>query len=220
LLGIPAEDIVLAPPHAVLKTSSGKIRRAATRERYEAGELASRKFAPWMGSLRIAAKTLYFSAQSRVRRVSAWAYAAYLWSVFAVLATVSVPVILLLPCYQWRWTAGRAALRLLQRFGAIPVKVHGLDFMPRNDAYTVAANHASFLDGLVLVAALPRHLVFVAKRELRQNVGVRILFHALGVQYVERFDLPHGNDWDAALALRDGVRAKILETCAEPDLAS
>ncbi|MFN0313602.1 MAG: AMP-binding protein [Burkholderiales bacterium] len=305
LLGIPAEDIVLAPPHAVLKTSSGKIRRAATRERYEAGELALKQFAPWMGSLRIAAATFYFAAQSRVRNMAARAYAAYLWSVFAVLATLTVPIILLLPRYQWRWTAGRAGLRLLQRLAAIPVKVQGLDFLPRNDAYIVAANHASYLDGLVLVAALRQHLVFVAKRELRQSTGVRILFHALGVQYVERFDpkrgvedtrrlselakagqalaffpegtfrrqpglgafhmgafviaaetqisvvpvaikgtrwmlpegtwlprrgvmevtvsqalFPHGNDWDAALKLRDCAREKILESCGEPDLAS
>ncbi|HUY02769.1 MAG TPA: AMP-binding protein, partial [Rhodocyclaceae bacterium] len=31
VIGMPADDIVLAPPHAVLKTSSGKIRRAACR---------------------------------------------------------------------------------------------------------------------------------------------------------------------------------------------
>jgi acyl-CoA synthetase (AMP-forming)/AMP-acid ligase II len=34
-IGEPAEEIVLAPPHAVLKTSSGKLRRAATRAAYE-----------------------------------------------------------------------------------------------------------------------------------------------------------------------------------------
>ena len=33
----PADEVVLAPPHSVLKTSSGKIRRAASRELYERG---------------------------------------------------------------------------------------------------------------------------------------------------------------------------------------
>ena len=37
LLGTPADDVVLAPPQTVLKTSSGKVRRAACRERYEQG---------------------------------------------------------------------------------------------------------------------------------------------------------------------------------------
>ena len=36
---VPPEEIVLVPPHAVPKTSSGKMRRAATRELYEAGKL-------------------------------------------------------------------------------------------------------------------------------------------------------------------------------------
>jgi acyl-CoA synthetase (AMP-forming)/AMP-acid ligase II/acyl carrier protein len=37
LLGMPPDDVVLAPPHTVLKTSSGKIRRAAVRELFETG---------------------------------------------------------------------------------------------------------------------------------------------------------------------------------------
>jgi hypothetical protein len=34
---LPVNDIVLAPPHDVLKTSSGKIRRAASRDPYKRG---------------------------------------------------------------------------------------------------------------------------------------------------------------------------------------
>src|SRR6185436_1968332 len=37
LIAAPADDIVLAPPHTVPKTSSGKIRRVAAREYYEGG---------------------------------------------------------------------------------------------------------------------------------------------------------------------------------------
>ncbi len=38
-LGIPADVVVIADPHAVLKTSSGKVRRSATRAVYLAGAL-------------------------------------------------------------------------------------------------------------------------------------------------------------------------------------
>jgi hypothetical protein len=31
---------------------------------------------------------------------------------------------------------------------------------------------------------------------------------------------PDGDDWNATLRLRDGVRAEILKHCGEPDLAS
>jgi 1-acyl-sn-glycerol-3-phosphate acyltransferase len=30
---------------------------------------------------------------------------------------------------------------------------------------------------------------------------------------------PHGSDWNAALGLRDAVRAEMLRNCGEPDLA-
>jgi len=45
-------DIVLAPPRTVLKTSSGKVRRAACRERYERGELIGAQRPPWQQWLR------------------------------------------------------------------------------------------------------------------------------------------------------------------------
>jgi acyl-CoA synthetase (AMP-forming)/AMP-acid ligase II/acyl carrier protein len=39
MLDLPADEVVLAPPHTVLKTSSGKIRRAAMAERHATGKL-------------------------------------------------------------------------------------------------------------------------------------------------------------------------------------
>ena len=46
-IGGPADEVVLAPPHSVLKTSSGKIRRAASREVYERGLIGARRPALW-----------------------------------------------------------------------------------------------------------------------------------------------------------------------------
>ncbi len=41
LFGAPADDVVLVPPGSVPKTSSGKLRRSATKERYLEGKLLS-----------------------------------------------------------------------------------------------------------------------------------------------------------------------------------
>ena len=46
-IGMPPDDVVLAPPRSVLKTSSGKIRRAMSRELYEQGALGRTQRAPW-----------------------------------------------------------------------------------------------------------------------------------------------------------------------------
>ena len=45
VLGEAADEVVLAPPHTVLKTSSGKVRRSACRELYEAGRIGTRRHA-------------------------------------------------------------------------------------------------------------------------------------------------------------------------------
>ena len=46
LLGTPPDDIVIAPPHSVPKTSSGKLRRSAVRDLYLSGQIG-RKDSPF-----------------------------------------------------------------------------------------------------------------------------------------------------------------------------
>jgi 1-acyl-sn-glycerol-3-phosphate acyltransferase len=71
----------------------------------------------------------------------------------------------------------------------IPVHIERLDRLRRQDVRVLVANHASYLDGVLLCAALPPEFSFVAKREL---AGQRIAGHFLrriGTCFVERFDL-------------------------------
>ena len=74
MLGTPADDVVLAPPGSVLKTSSGKLRRGATRERYEQGLLGRRPRAVWWqlapsGARRPVGSAAPFRPQRRRRSV-------------------------------------------------------------------------------------------------------------------------------------------------------
>ncbi len=53
-VGMPPDVVQLAPPHAVPKTSSGKIRRNETRDLYAGGRIANRQSdAPWRQMLRL-----------------------------------------------------------------------------------------------------------------------------------------------------------------------
>lgn len=53
-VGIPPDVVQLAPPHAIPKTSSGKIRRIETRQIYERGDITNRQTdAPWRQMLRL-----------------------------------------------------------------------------------------------------------------------------------------------------------------------
>jgi 1-acyl-sn-glycerol-3-phosphate acyltransferase len=49
------------------------------------------------------------------------------------------------------------------------------------------ANHASYIDGLIVAAVLPQPVAFVAKRELLRAAPIRFVLDRLRVHYVERF---------------------------------
>jgi 1-acyl-sn-glycerol-3-phosphate acyltransferase len=71
----------------------------------------------------------------------------------------------------------------------------------------VVTNHASYLDGLLLVAALPwRGYQFVAKRELLDHFVSRAYLRALGSEFVERVDFRQGMDDAARLSHSAQVR--------------
>jgi 1-acyl-sn-glycerol-3-phosphate acyltransferase len=53
-------------------------------------------------------------------------------------------------------------------------------------------NHASFLDGPAVLAALPEPMCFVVKRELLDNFVSRIYLTRIGTEFVERFDAQRG----------------------------
>jgi 1-acyl-sn-glycerol-3-phosphate acyltransferase len=186
LLGAPADDVVIAPPHTVLKTSSGKIRRAASRDAYVRGFAGAGRAAAW----RQRAGFLRRLARGRLRRAVRAArddlYACYLWSLFSVLGAAALAA-LLLPRPAWRRRAVRVAARALLRASGLPVLVRGLEDLPQGPV-VVAANHSSYLDAVVLFATLPERLAFVAKRELGEQPALGRLLRALGTRFVERAD--------------------------------
>jgi acyl carrier protein len=192
LLGMPPDEVLLAPPHTVLKTSSGKIRRAAVRELFESGRIGRRPRAVWWQIVRLALTSLRPSLRSAWRRSGDMAYAIYAHAIFWSLAPPAWLLIALLPGERLRWAVMRAAARLLFRLGAVPLRVTGLDQWPRDRACVIVANHASYLDGVLLVAVLPPGFAFVAKRELREQFLARIFLQRIGAVFVERFEQRRG----------------------------
>src|SRR5487761_1838740 len=52
-IGIPPDDVVFVLPNSIPKTSSGKIRRNATRSLFESGKLHDGKRPPWLQITRL-----------------------------------------------------------------------------------------------------------------------------------------------------------------------
>jgi acyl carrier protein len=192
LLGMPADDVVVASPGTVLKTSSGKIRRVALRELHDRGALEPRRRAVWMQLVRLALASIVPLGRRWWRRVKDAAFATYVWVLFAVLLSIAWPMVAITPGLdrRWRWL-GWLGRRLLGSAGAGP-SVEGVARIPGHGSYVVVTNHASYLDGLVLVSVLPRPVGFVAKQELRENFFARVFLGRLGCLFVERFDRARG----------------------------
>jgi 1-acyl-sn-glycerol-3-phosphate acyltransferase len=187
ILGEPPDDVALAPPHTVLKTSSGKIRRAASRDLYESGLVGSRlRTASWQ-VFHLAWGSMAPQARRWLAVLSDFAFGIYTWIAFACVA----PVTLLLTAATTRpdlaSKVNRTAARLLLKLAGIPCVVQGIENLPRGAPCVLVANHASYMDGIAVFAALPTRFSFVAKRELLDNTILRIYLKRLGVQFVERF---------------------------------
>ncbi len=189
LLGTPPDDIVLAPPQTVLKTSSGKIRRAATRDLYAKGAIAAPGRAAWWQLARVTLVSLTPEARRALRRASEWAWAAWAWGLFGCVALGAFIAAVTLPRADWVWAVCRGAVRLFVRACGVPLAIEGQEHLPRDRAFVLVANHASYADAIVLIAALAHPIGFVAKRELRASFFARMLLGRLGTRFVERFDL-------------------------------
>jgi len=187
VLGEPADELVLAPPRTVLKTSSGKLRRAAMRDLFETGLADEHRHAGWWQVVRLAAGALIPQLQRWAARAGEGLFAAWAWSVFYLLAPVVWLVTILTPNPSWAWAVGRIGARLLIWLTGTTFSVNGLEYVPRSSACVMVVNHASYIDGIVMLAALPEHFVFVAKRELSEQFIERTYLQHMGAVVVERF---------------------------------
>jgi hypothetical protein len=80
LLGAPPDDVILAPPHTVPKTSSGKLRRTACRELYEQGMSGAAPRAVWSQLVRLVLTGSVARARDAFTRLGAFAFGAYAWT--------------------------------------------------------------------------------------------------------------------------------------------
>jgi len=304
LLGSPADVVALVPPHAVPKTSSGKIRRSSAREVYESGRIGRGGAGVGWQIARLALSGLRAQMRRRARFLGELLYSGWAWGSLVLFAPPVWLAVVLAPGLGLRRRVARLSARFLFAWMGMPLRLEGAENLETGGARIVAPNHASYLDGIVLTALLPPDFGYVVKRELEGSFVSRIFLRRLGTIFVERFDTaqsagetrkvlealqrgeslvvfpegtfhrypgllpfrmgtfavavdagapvvpvgiqgtrallrgddrlirqgritvnaapaarPDGSGWHAGVALRDQVRAAILERCGEPDLA-
>ncbi len=124
------------------------------------------------------------NAGSAARRL---AYGIYAWSALIIWL---IPALALLAVIRrqetrrrvTRWFAGAFFLSI-----GSPIRVDGASGLPEG-ACVVVANHASYLDGMILTAALPARFTFVIKHEMARFPFAGFLLRRIGSEFVDRDD--------------------------------
>jgi 1-acyl-sn-glycerol-3-phosphate acyltransferase len=110
-----------------------------------------------------------------------------LWAVLVFLAVglVALIAMLALPGIGYRRAAGHYAARTLLTLIGLPLTVKHAERLPAGQC-VVVCNHASYLDGPVVSAALPPRFAFVIKREMSAVPLAGMALRLLGSEFVER----------------------------------
>jgi 1-acyl-sn-glycerol-3-phosphate acyltransferase len=98
-------------------------------------------------------------------------------------------MITLTPGLERRRRLTKTLAQLVFRLTGSWPSLSGVNNLPPESA-VVVANHASYLDGILLTAVLPHHYQFVIKREIGNIPLMGFLLRRIGAELVERFD-PH-----------------------------
>ncbi len=98
---------------------------------------------------------------------------------------------LFVPGLRRRRLVAGAFSRGFLRGACIRFTVEGVRLLPQVPC-VVVANHASYIDGIVAIAALPPDFAFVIKKEMVRIPLASLLLRRLGSEFVERFDRHKG----------------------------
>ena len=165
-LGVPPDVIVLSAPGSVSKTSSGKIRRGATRDAYTSGRItrpAPSLYGQWV---RLALQAGRGHLKRWSREMSRLVFTGWVAALLVLTGPIVWVTLAVGPPGPWvnrfigRW------ISLLFRLAWCRVTVVGLDHVRDVGQAVYVANHASFLDPVLIMSVLPIELRFAVKARL------------------------------------------------------
>lgn len=148
-----------------------------------------------------------------MRRLFDLIYAPFAALALALLIPPVCVAVILGPTLAIRRQTGRLGVRLMMAVIGVPVRVRGLGHLPAG-ASIVVCNHASYLDGIVLTAALPPHYSFVVQDGAERWPLIGRCLRAMGVIFVNRAEARAGARTTRAL-MRQLHQGEALAIFAE-----
>lgn len=199
-LDLFADEVLLVPPHAVPKTSSGKLQRSGCKKLYEEGKLAAKSAPPWVQITRLVSKGIFNKVTHNLKTVVKALYTGYM----GIMVFVTM-----LPIYLLSFVLPKNTTQHLIRFwcklipilGGVITSIRGKEHLTKK-SMIYAANHASYLDALFLFALLPSNTYFIGKKELLSVPILKQLLKQMPFLSVERGEQSKGTkDTEALQAL-------------------
>jgi len=135
-------------------------------------------------------------------------YGFYGWLVFVLCCLMALLATILVPAAALRHRMAAAATKAIFVLGGVPAKVSGMENLPEGNA-VVVANHASYVDGMLLKGYLPYRYSFVIKGEMRKIPVVHFLLRRSGSKFVERHE-QSGSSRDARRIVKAAQEGESL----------
>ena len=187
-VGVSADVVIIADPRTVLKTSSGKIRRSATRDAYIGHTLGRRtSMARQWGDL------LLETAGARWTSLVPWTTRLLFTAWVATVSVLTFPPLWL---YLGLERSPRRAERAVKRWSRLVIALCGIRLDVRGESHLagiragiLVANHASYVDPIVLMAAIPLPFRFLAKRRLADYPLIGTVIRKAGHVTIEKATL-------------------------------
>jgi 1-acyl-sn-glycerol-3-phosphate acyltransferase len=179
------DRVVVVRPGSIRRTTTGKIRRAATRDALLAGTLEQKGMSVPVQLARFALSGVGPAARRAGRRTTSVGFVAYAWTLVAV---VGIPLWILvhLPLsLRSRWRMTRAAGDTLRLMLGIGLQIQG-ELPTEGGPAVIVANHASYVDGLLMILACREPAALVASTDLERQRIVGTFLRRIGCVFVER----------------------------------
>jgi 1-acyl-sn-glycerol-3-phosphate acyltransferase len=153
-------------------------------------------------------------SSSPLGRLISWPYTVYATAMFCLNTFVLIcPLILVLPGMTLRRRIGAFGVRLGMLLMLVPFKVRGAENLPAGPCIVVS-NHASYIDGMVMTAALPTRFSFVIQHGAASWFYAGSVLKRMGYRFVNRTSARAGAVQTRAL-LRDIQGGMSLAIFAE-----
>jgi 1-acyl-sn-glycerol-3-phosphate acyltransferase len=112
-------------------------------------------------------------------------YGIYAILMFTLVTVPALVLVVIIPGEGNRRGAARNVARLWLWLLGARLDVAGIEYLPAEPS-VVVANHASYMDGIILTAVLPARFTFVIKSEMSEVPFVSFLLARLGSMFVDR----------------------------------